>query len=50
MFAIHHSNKISKHVPVLAVLLVLFIIFIHQLRHPQYDWDMLPYMAIALME
>ncbi len=50
MFATHRSNKISKHVPGIAVLLVLLMIFIHQLRHPQYDWDMLPYMAIALMD
>ena len=36
--------------PFVVVVAALLSIFLYQLRHPQYDWDMLPYMVIALMD
>jgi hypothetical protein len=34
----------------LIVVAALFAIFLYNFRRPQYDWDMLPYMVIALMD
>jgi hypothetical protein len=45
-----HWQRPWNFLTLVIVVATLFAIFLYNFRRPQYDWDMLPYMVIALMD